>query len=220
MNKRIYILYSILFLSFVFMFKLTYGASKVEVVEKGFYKLPHSIGSWVGEDHTFSDEVYEELRADENLYRIYKRPDGSELGLYIGYYGTARGGHPDHVPTGCYPGSGWGIDSNLPHDIATSDGAYSITANSLYVIKEDKSQQTFYWQQNFLGRASNSGWNQNFEKMKTRLLYGKNDGALIRVNSMVQNSREETVAFQTDFIQLLLPMLKDVWPVEKVGGKE
>ena len=187
---------------------------RMQVVERNFHKLPRRIGDWKGEDRVFDDAVYDELRADENFFRIYTNSEGDTLGLYIGYYGTQRGGHPEHVPTGCYPGSGWGIESITPLDV--SAGEKTITVNNLYATKGDQAEQTLYWLQNFRGTVMHNGFEQNFEKIYTKLFYNRNDGAFIRINSSVVSSREETILYQKEFIRQLLPLLPRYWPVEKV----
>ena len=47
------------------------------------------------------------LRADFNLQRQYRKPLAQPIWLYVGYYGTDRGGHPEHTPDICYPANGW-----------------------------------------------------------------------------------------------------------------
>ena len=204
----------LLIIGIVFISFFSYFRPVVEVVDNGFYKIPHKIGEWIGDDHTFSQEVYDELRADENFYRIYKRSDGATLGLYIGYYGTKRGGHPDHVPTGCYPSSGWKIEEIKTLSIALGENT-AINVNNLYAVKGERKEQTLYWLQNFLGDVTNNGLGQNLEKIKTKVLYNRNDGAFIRVNSRVITTRKDTIKFQKEFIKLLMPYLKENWPIEK-----
>ena len=37
--------------------------------------------------------------------------EADPIWVYIGYYGTERGGRPEHVPRGCFTGAGWDIAS-------------------------------------------------------------------------------------------------------------
>ena len=193
---------------------------EVDVVEKNFNKMPYTIGAWKGEDNDFAQEIYNVLRADDNLSRIYTRDDGKRLGLYIGYYGTKRGGHPEHIPSGCYTGAGWGIESVTPLDVSAYDGSKTITINNFYAVKGNEGEQVLYWLQNFRGTVSHSGLRQNIEKMKTRLLYNRNDGAFIRINARVDltsgETRDDVIAFQKNFISHLIPLLPKYWPVEEV----
>jgi EpsI family protein len=215
-TKQFIVALLIFLLGFFVVSGLSMVRGTVKVVEANFKNLPHVIGDWTGVDYTFADEIYDELRADENFYRIYTNSRGDSLGLYIGYYGTERGGHPDHVPTGCYPGSGWGIEAITPLTVHSDDGAIAINVHNLYATKDGQSEQTLYWLQNFRGTVTSTGIEQNLEKLHTLLRFNRNDGAFIRVNSKVKSSREETIAFQKEFIGKLLPLLPEHWPVEEV----
>lgn len=215
-TKWYYAVVAVLVVLIVVMYGFGSFRGEVVVVEHGFKNIPYIIGEWQGEDYSFDESIYKELRADENFSRMYTRADGQKINLYIGYYGTKRGGHPEHVPTGCYPGSGWGIDAIDPLSIASSDGAQEIVVNNLMAVKGESSENMLYWLQNFRGTVVNTGWKQNIEKMKTRLLYNRNDGAFIRITAPIRNTREETVAIEKSFAADLLPLLAEHWPKEEV----
>jgi len=55
--------------------------------------------------------VYAVLETISNVYRRYADADGRVIQLYIGYYGTAKGGRPSHVPQYCYTGHGYSIET-------------------------------------------------------------------------------------------------------------
>ncbi len=221
MQEKLYKLtFIILIVAIAAAYGLRFIRGEVAVVEKNFNKLPLIIGEWKGVDNDFAKEIYDVLRADENVSRIYTRADGKKLGLYIGYYGTKRGGHPEHIPSGCYTGAGWGIESVTPLDIQAHDGSKKITVNNFYAVKGNEGEQVLYWLQNFRGKVSHTGLKQNIEKMKTKLLYNRNDGAFIRINSRVDLSkgetREEIIEFEKDFISYLITLLPKYWPNEEV----
>jgi len=65
--------------------------------------LPTTIGAWHARDVPLEDSVEQELRADFNVQRVYAHPSGDTIVLYVGYYGTERGGRPEHVPTPATP---------------------------------------------------------------------------------------------------------------------
>ena len=70
--------------------------------------LPTRIDLYRSRDVPLESTVESVLQADFNLQRSYLRGD-LVVWLYIGYYGTTRGGRPEHTPRGCYTGAGWGI---------------------------------------------------------------------------------------------------------------
>ena len=61
--------------------------------------IPYRLGPYEGEDTAIDDAVESMLRADYNVQRSYRTDDGGLVWLYLGYYGTARGGTPEHVAT-------------------------------------------------------------------------------------------------------------------------
>ena len=81
-----------------------------------------------------------ELRADFNLQRAYTGPAGSLIWLYLGYYGTDRGGRPEHTPRGCYTGAGWGIEQARTFDVR-GDGTFMPFAGGLARDELDPSER-------------------------------------------------------------------------------
>ncbi|MBC8340680.1 MAG: exosortase-associated EpsI family protein, partial [Proteobacteria bacterium] len=65
--------------------------------------IPAEISRWEGEDIEVESGVAAMLDADFNVQRTYVHPIGDWVWLYIGYYGTERGGRPEHTPWACYP---------------------------------------------------------------------------------------------------------------------
>ncbi len=56
-----------------------------------------------------AENVESMLRADFNVQRAFLHPLGDVVWLYIGYYGTDRGGTPEHTPPQCYRAHGWSL---------------------------------------------------------------------------------------------------------------
>jgi hypothetical protein len=79
----------------------------LEVDTRPLASLPEQLGAWTGKDVALQDDVVSMLRADFNVQRLYQRDPGDYVWLYIGYYGTDRGGHPEHTPDACYVAQGW-----------------------------------------------------------------------------------------------------------------
>ncbi|MCH8960606.1 MAG: exosortase-associated EpsI family protein [Bacteroidetes bacterium] len=71
--------------------------------------LPRHILGLNGRDDRFDESVYRVLNADYHLLREYRSDAHPAVWLYIGYYGTAKGGRPSHVPQACYTGQGFSI---------------------------------------------------------------------------------------------------------------
>ena len=68
-----------------------------------------TIGSVAGPsiDPPLDEEILDVLGVDDYLSRVYYKPDGAGVGLYMGYYGSQRQGDTIHSPQNCLPGAGW-----------------------------------------------------------------------------------------------------------------
>ncbi len=207
----------ILILAMASVHALTEMRGEYEVVEQGFYKLPMEIGEWKAESFEFDQRVYDVLDAQEHLSRNYFRQDGAKIGLYIGYYSTKRGGHPEHIPAGCYTGAGFGIESEEPLVITSASGERTVTVNNFYARRGERGEQVLFWLQNYRGVDMNTGLKQNIEKMKNKLFNRRNDGAFIRLNTaFTGDDRESVLAYQKEFAARLIDLLPGCWPVEEI----
>jgi hypothetical protein len=71
--------------------------------------VPHTLGSWSGEDAEMNADTRGALEADEVLYRTYDHSDDiHSLGLLVVYRKYGRRGFV-HRPEMCYPAAGWEI---------------------------------------------------------------------------------------------------------------
>ena len=106
------------------------------VVATNLENLPMEIAGFKATEDFFPDSVYKELDADKHVYRHYRSEDGRQVDLYVGYYGTAKGGRTGHNPYACLPGAGWGI---------VEARKVQLTAHSLLNITRMMFRSTMYW---------------------------------------------------------------------------
>ena len=94
-------------------------------IEKTLEKIPLRINGYVGNNNKIEEPYEVELNADDYIFREYirnKKPKKSKLNrngsqnkaqqfiwLYIGYWGTRKGGRTGHHPFACYPSAGYTI---------------------------------------------------------------------------------------------------------------
>ncbi|MCC6640810.1 MAG: EpsI family protein [Deltaproteobacteria bacterium] len=174
--------------------------------------LPREIGAWTSQDVPLESAVEAELRADMNLQRLYVHPTGAGVWLYIGYYGTARGGRPEHTPRGCYTGAGWGIESTRSLD---ADPGGSLRVNEYVVERDGERQLVHFWYRSHRRTGLLGGLDQNVDRLLGRLLDGRADGALVRLSTPL--GAEDEVAARgrlLGFAAELDPMLAARWPEE------
>ena len=62
------------------------------VVRSNLENLPKEIDGYKSTEDLLAEAVYKELNPDIYLFRRYRQEGRREIDLYLGYYGTARGG--------------------------------------------------------------------------------------------------------------------------------
>jgi EpsI family protein len=192
-------------------------ARAVPVVEKtNLENIPMEILGYSAKEDSFSDAVYKELNADKHVYRHYKAKNGDIVDLYIGYYGTAKGGRTPHNPYACLPGSGAAIvDTQVLHLKQDATGK-DVPINYILAKKDDASTVMLHWYQTAGTKVVSSGLTQNIERFKGRILHNRNDGAFVRITAYAASGDIEIPKQKAEqFAQVVLNLLPGYWPVEK-----
>ncbi len=191
----------------------------VVVWKKNLDKLPYTIDGMQGVDIPLEGSVIRELNTDVYLYRNYMSKNGRVLNVYIGYYGTQKGGRSNHNPEGCYPGAGWSILQEGETNIAIEHGGVKndVVLNTIQVKKGDEKQLVYHWYQTQKSMVIRNGVQQNMNRFKNRLLYNRDDGAFIRISEDMGNNYFESKKDIENFIKLLFPLLNKYWPQEISG---
>ena len=101
------------------------------------------------------------LEADLNLQRAYVHPAGELIWLYIGYYGTRRGGRPEHNPSGCYTGAGWGIEATRQIDVTPEQG---LRVNEYRVERAGERRLVHFWYRSHRRTGMLGGLDQNIDR--------------------------------------------------------
>jgi EpsI family protein len=185
---------------------------RVIVAETRFDTLDRNIGSLVGTDLRFDESVYDVLNADANLLRAYRSSEGDGLWLYIGYYGTAKGGRASHLPQFCYTGQGWSIEK---WDLLDLDPSGATRINRMLVKQGARRQLVYFWFQSESAIMA-TGIEQNWYKFQHRLLYNRNDGAFVRISLDVPKGQDALIEEQARTFSLaVMPMIASRWPIEK-----
>jgi hypothetical protein len=89
--------------------------------------LPRQVGMWRSVDLPLDSAVESILRADFNLQRAYvpgRDAAHDPVWLYIGYYGTQRGGRPEHTPARLLHGGGLGHRRGADRRAEDGSGRY------------------------------------------------------------------------------------------------
>ncbi len=174
--------------------------------------LPSKIGPWQSIELSMEPAVESELRADFNLMRAYVAPTQSPVILYVGYYGTHRGGRPEHTPQFCYTGAGWGIEATRTLSISQDK---RLRANEYLVEREGEQQLVVFWYRSYRRTGLLGGLDQNIDRLMGLLRDGRADGALVRISMVVQ--ADDVVGARSrlrSFASLIDPLLELHWPIE------
>ena len=178
--------------------------------------LPREIGSWRSVELPLDSAVESILRADFNIQRAYIVDQTAKpvpIWLYIGYYGTQRGGRPEHTPRGCFTGAGWEIAAASV--IGAEDGSER-RINEYYVERHGARQLVHFWYRSARSTGLVGGFDQRFDQILGRLESGRADGALIRLSTPLgsgddSEARARLLALGSELDR----QLGHYWPVER-----
>ncbi len=183
----------------------------LEIDASALATLPMRIDVYDGEDMPLESTVESVLRADFNLQRSYYSA-GSLVWLYVGYYGTARGGRPEHTPRGCYTGAGWGIESTRTVRVVPNG---ELRANEYLVERNGERRLVHFWYRSAQRTGMLGGWDQNIDRFVGRLTHSRADGALIRISTPISGDDEISARGRLlGFASVLDPLLAERWPTE------
>lgn len=191
------------------------------VVATNLENLPMEIADFKATEDFFPESVHKELNADKHIYRHYRSDDGSQVDLYIGYYGTAKGGRTGHNPYACLPGAGWGIID--AHKLRLKVDYYSDGGEINYILarRGETYESILHWYQSDRDKILANGVQQNIQRFLGRILENRNDGAFVRVSAFTDKRHiEEANKLIKFFAERVLALLPDYWPVEKIIHSE
>ncbi len=153
----------------------------LEVEARQLAALPLELDEWRGRALPLESGVERILRADLNLQREYETPYTNEIvWLYVGYYGTRRGGRPEHTPGECYPSAGWEIEQSRRW---TVDPERGLRTNEYVVAKDGARQLVHFWYRSARQDGLLGVWSLSLDHLRGRLSTGRADGALVRLST-------------------------------------
>ena len=186
------------------------------VVATHLENLPMSIGSYQAVKDDFPQSVYDELNADLHLYRHYVNAGNRRIDLYIGYYGTAKGGRTGHNPYGCLPGSGWAIIEEDRLTLKPEGYPKPIDVNALLAQRGADFGVMLHWYQSAGNKVLSTGIDQNIQRFIGRIFSNRNDGAFVQLTAPTSKDRVKQAKVRVKAFALkLLPLLPKYWPEEQ-----
>jgi EpsI family protein len=179
-------------------------------------ELPPTVADWRAIDIPIEQDVADMLRADLNVQRAYVHPQGYVVYVYVGYYGTTRGGTPEHTPEMCYPAQGWKILARDSFDVGGEPG---FAAREFVVEKDGDRRLVHFWYRTADETGIQSTAALRWHHFWARLSAGRGDGALVRLDTPIEDGDIDAARLK------LLPMdraiesaVTIVWPTEHVAA--
>lgn len=173
--------------------------------------LPRELGGWSGTDLPLATAAENMLRADFNLQRAYVHPLGATVWLYIGYYGTERGGTPEHTPAACYRAHGWRIAERRTLVVAPERG---LRVNEYLVEKGGRRDLVHFWFRSHRRTGVLGTPDRMLDHFIGRALDGRADGSLVRVSGVVDG---DLVTLRSRLLSFALRVDEELdrhWPRE------
>ena len=217
MSNKPFTISVVILLSTIVLVALIARRGQPVVVKTNLENMPIEIAGFKATEDFFPEAVYKELNADKHVYRHYRNADGKQIDLYIGYYGTAKGGRTGHNPYGCLPGAGWAIVDDKNVRVISKYYTNRVGVNYVLARKGETYESILHWYQSAGKKViSGPGFQQNFERFKGRVFYNRNDGAFVRVSVFTgEKGIEEANLLVKSFAQEILDLLPSYWPLEE-----
>ena len=191
--------------------------AEVPVARTAFDAFPMTLAGWRATvDPPMAPEVLKVLGVDDYLSRIYYKPSGAAVGLYMGYYGSQRQGDTIHSPLNCLPGAGWEPVSEGRKTIVDADGAgRDITVNRYIVQKGLERQLVLYWYQSHGRVVASEYWSRAF-LINDAIRLNRTDGSMVRVIAPIPVGADDdgaaAEALAEEFVRALFPQLPAYLP--------
>jgi len=178
-----------------------------------FDAFPEQVDDWSGQNLPDLDvAVRKELAADNYLLRNYHNTTGSNMGLFIAYYGSQRSGDALHSPKNCLPGAGWEpISSGTVRITDPSAPGKSFEVNHYVIERGGEQQDVLYWYQAH-GRRFASEYLGKIYLVWDGITKGRTDGALIRITASRSSGSSQSLPAMVAFAKDLSPILPQYLP--------
>jgi len=216
MSNKTFITSLAIFLTTIALVALIDRRGVPAVVQTNLENLPIEIAEYVAIEDTFPESVYKVLNADRHVYRHYRSNDGRQVDLYIGYYGTAKGGRTGHNPYACLPGAGWGILDTHKVTLKAEQYPDGVDVNYILARKGETFETVLHWYQSAGTKVLATGIHRNIQRFLGRVFHNRNEGAFVRVSVFSREKQlEEASALTKSFAEELLALLPQYWPIEE-----
>lgn len=194
---------------------VNYGFSRPEAKQPRLplKDFPEVIGDWKAVRNTrMTSDIIDVLKVDDYIMRIYVNSKGDVVRLYIGYFETQREGKQVHSPRQCLPGGGWGVVEQKVYPLKIPTHNPDEVSINYHLMGRGENRDLFLWWYQGRGRIYSSEYLNKLYMMWDAITLRRTDGALVRINMYVSDSRQKTLETQLEFIDFLIPILSEYIP--------
>jgi len=189
------------------------SSSFIQPERMSFESFPMKIGEWEGKREYLSEEILNELWADDYVKAFYRK-DGSPNMIYllIPFYEYQGTRHTAHAPQACLLGGGWAMVNSKEH-VAKPEGKDEVKMRTMVMEKgNSRLLSTYFFFQR--GRVITSPWMNKFYLIFDSITKRRTDGGLVRIEMGVApgQSIDEAYVVLEDFLSGLWPLLPDYVP--------
>jgi EpsI family protein len=192
-------------------------AAEAPISRTSLESFPMTLQSWSAiVNPPFEKDILAVLGVDDYTTRVYYKPDGQAVGLYMGYYNSQRQGDTIHSPMNCLPGAGWEPVSEGRKTITNADGAGRDIVVNRYIVQKGLDRQlVLYWYHGRGRVVASEYWSKLF-LINDAVRSNRTDGALVRVISPIAVGAEDDGAaadkLAEEFVRVLFPNLPAYLP--------
>jgi len=180
-----------------------YGFSRpeAEIASTPLKEFPAKVGEWqmIGEQ-VIDDKAMAVLLVDDYLMRSYRNARGDVVHLYVGYFKSQREGKQVHSPRQCLPGAGWSMLERSELSLPSKMGNPAGQRINSFLMGKGSDRDLYLWWYQGRGRLYANEYLNKLYLIWDGLRRNRTDGALVRINSSVKSSVDDTLRIEMRFV--------------------
>jgi exosortase D (VPLPA-CTERM-specific) len=184
---------------------------------KSFSEFPMRVDGRNVSLYSFEQDVIDILKPDDYFVGNYLSRQEQPVGLYMVYYSQQKDGSALHSPKVCIPGGGWIVEDTSIISFPVQGSTLSV--NRVLIRKGERKQLVYYWI-NQMGVNYTNEYFARVSLIKSAILNKRSDGALIRVNMVVDGDNlAEADEMLQSFVHAASMHLSEYLPAQEMTSQ-
>ena len=156
--------------------------------------LSIELPGWQAADARAGTGVVEALAADATLHRCFRRPDGTDVCLFIAYFAQQQVNSQIHSPRHCLPGGGWHIGARQAFELRAE--GHRQPAMLMRIERGGAVQDVYYWFATQSGTVTDE-YALKWNLVRSALAGRPTNAAFVRFNAAAADSAALRQVFAT-----------------------